>query len=67
MCYCVQVSQQFSTRIRDLNYWSSNLETKTAEVGTEIEALAQVQAQLQRMHHNCGGLLRISKHSQFIH
>jgi CRP-like cAMP-binding protein len=50
-----QVSQQFSTRIRDLQYWSTNLESKTSEVGTEIDALLQCQAQLQRMHHACGG------------
>ncbi|XP_046635126.1 tektin-1-like [Daphnia pulicaria] len=49
-----EVSQQFSTRIRDLQYWSTNLESKTSEVGTEIDALLQCQAQLQRMHHACG-------------
>ncbi len=51
----MKVSQQFSTRIRDLQYWTSNLESKTAEVGTEIDSLIQCQSQLQRMHHACGG------------
>ena len=46
---------QFSSRIRDLQYWRANLETKSSEVASEIDALIQCQAQLQRMHHACAG------------
>ena len=58
-----KVSQQFSTRIRDLQYWTANLETKSTEVGTEIDALIQTQAQLQRMHQACTGKFCLFSHN----
>jgi len=56
-----QVSQQFSTRIRDLQYWRTNLDNKSAEVGAEIDALIQCQSQLQRMYHSCAGKCPINQ------
>ncbi len=50
-----QVSQQFSSRIRDLQYWRTNLDNKTAETAAEIDSLIQCQSMLQRMYHSCAG------------
>ena len=61
-----QVSQQFSSRIRDLQYWRTNLDNKSAEVGAEIDALIQCQSQLQRMYHSCAGKCSINQQMQTI-